>query len=168
MRLRSSTSIFGYPLVDIAFGRDLDAEETYGHAKGVIAFGDVSTGLFAFGQYSRGLIFAFGQYAFGLFSFGLFSCGVVTAGFACLGVFSGGGISIGVFAMGFVAIGYSAYGVIGVGVDPGGLYRWQWAFKSASMFVGSVAGGLAICFRRILSGPRQTTASSSATNQEAV
>jgi serine/threonine protein kinase len=168
VRLRSSTSVLGYPLVDIAFGRDLDAEETYGHAKGVIAFGDVATGLFAFGKYSRGLIFAFGQYAFGLFSFGLFSCGVVTTGFASLGIFSGGGISIGVFAMGFVAIGVFAYGVIGVGVDPGGLYRWQWAFKSTSLFLGSVAGGLAICFQRIFPLLGQKTASSSAANQEAV
>ena len=36
----------GYPLVDIAFGRDNDAEETFGHAKGVIAFGDVARDCF--------------------------------------------------------------------------------------------------------------------------
>ena len=135
VRLRSSSSLFGYPIVDIAFGRDTNAGETRGHAKGVIAFGDTATGLFAFGRLSRGLIFAFGMYTFGLCTFGLVGCGIVSCGLISLGVWSGGGLSIGWYAFGAIAIGYKCIGFVAAGMYPLGNYRWQWTIKAAETVI---------------------------------
>ena len=131
VRLRSSSSFLGYPVVDIAYGRDNDTGEIRGHAKGVIAFGDTATGLFAFGRYSRGLIFAYGLYAVGFASFGLLSCGIIGCGLISCGIFSAGGLAIGWYACGAIAIGYKAVGLIAFGIHPFGAYRWQWARTAA-------------------------------------
>lgn len=140
VRLRSSSSLLGYPVVDIAYGRDNDAGETRGHAKGLIAFGDTATGLFAFGKFARGLIFAYGLYAIGLSSFGLFSCGIIGCGLISCGVLSAGGMAIGWYACGALAIGYKAIGLVAFGIHPFGAYRWQWAktaLDAAIRLIGS-------------------------------
>lgn len=107
IRRRSQKTIFGLPLYDIAFGPDLEAGELRGHAKGVVAIGDVATGGLAIGGLASGGI-AIGGLACGLFSLG--GCA-----FGLLGVM--GGVALGGFAMGGVAIGLKAMG--GVEIDPG-------------------------------------------------
>ncbi len=126
VRLRSATSVMGFPIVDIAYGRDNDAGETHGHAMGVIAFGDTATGLFAFGKYSRGLIFAYGVYAVGMFSFGLFALGLIGCGLISCGFWATGGLAIGWYSFGAIAIGCHAVGFIAAGVHSLGAFRWQW------------------------------------------
>lgn len=123
VRLQSATRIAGFPLVDIAFGRDLEKNEELGHAKGVIALGDRATGIFAYGKFARG-IFALGMYAVGLFSCGMFAFGVLTAGFVSLGVFSSGALAIGYGAFGFLSIGYWALGMFAFGYKAFGPFSW--------------------------------------------
>jgi serine/threonine protein kinase len=124
VRLQSSTKIGGYPIVDIAFGRDHDRTEEFGHARGIIAFGDRATGVFAIGGYARG-VFASGLYAVGIFTFGMFSFGFASVGLFSAGFFAGGGLSVGLYASGLIAIGYKAIGMVSIGLKAslGGI-RW--------------------------------------------
>src|SRR5688572_11826068 len=74
-RYRSKATLFGWPVIDVALGpKD---GELRGHAKGVIAIGDIATGGIALGGLARGVI-AVGGAAFGAFSLGGFSFGLVT------------------------------------------------------------------------------------------
>ncbi len=124
VRLQSATKVMGFPLVDIAFGRDHDRLEDSGHAKGIIAYGDRATGVIAVGGFARG-VFAFGLYAIGLVSFGMFSAGLFTAGLFSLGLFTSGGLAIGLYAFGLMAIGYKSIGLFSLGLKSWGLYRWS-------------------------------------------
>ena len=45
VRWTSSATILEYPLVCIALGPDLASNEARGHARGIIAIGDIATGL---------------------------------------------------------------------------------------------------------------------------
>ncbi len=124
VRLRSSTTILGLPLVDVAIGSNPERTEETGHARGIVAFGDRATGVIAVGSMALG-VFAFGARAIGVVSLGMFSVGVVTAGLISCGVFAGGGLTVGLFASGFVAIGYRAIGMITIGWESAwGVYRW--------------------------------------------
>jgi len=49
IRYRSSASLANIPLLSIALGPDLEKGEWRGHARGIIAIGDVATGVIAFG-----------------------------------------------------------------------------------------------------------------------
>ncbi len=126
VRLQSATKIMGFPLVDIAFGRDREKGEEFGHAKGVIALGDRATGIVAYGGFARG-VFALGLYAVGGVASGLFAVGVVTAGMLSVGVFSTGGISIGYTAFGLIAIGYWSLGMVALGAKALGPISWSLA-----------------------------------------
>lgn len=124
-RYVSPTRIFGLPLVHIATGPD--EHNKRGHAKGIVAVGDIATGFFAFGGVARGLV-AFGGLAVGLVSFGGLGIGLAIAmgGWAVGGLAVGGG-SLGVVAQGGGAIGYvadggGAYGYIARGGGAGGTY----------------------------------------------
>ena len=52
-RLESKTKIFGLPLYSIAFGGDPEKNEKFDRAKGIIAIGDIATGIFAVGIFTR-------------------------------------------------------------------------------------------------------------------
>jgi serine/threonine protein kinase len=124
VRLQSSTKIGGYPIVDIALGRDHDRTEEFGHAKGIIALGDRATGVFAIGGFARG-VFASGLYSVGIFSFGMFSFGFASAGLFSAGWFAGGGLAVGLYASGLIAIGYKAIGMVTIGLKSSlGGFRW--------------------------------------------
>lgn len=110
VRMRSTKSICGLPLCDIAIGPDFDKNEIRGHARGVIAIGDIATGVMAVGGLARGFI-AIGGLALGAFTLGGCSLAVFIAigGFA-LGTVAFGGAAVGVVAVGGAALGYYACG----------------------------------------------------------
>lgn len=124
-RYNSPTRVFGLPLISIANGPH--GNEKHGHAKGIIAMGDMATGWVAFGGVARG-IFAFGGVAIGLFSFGglalglMLACGGFALGGLTLGGFNLGGYATGGFATGIVAEGGMAFGVYA----RGGMARGQY------------------------------------------
>jgi len=98
---KTRASLFGIPLVCIAYGRD----ERGGP---MVAKGFVAIGQFAFG----GL--AIGQFGFGLISIGQFAVGLVAFGQLALSLLVGfGQIAVGTFAIGQFVIGKFARGQIG-------------------------------------------------------
>jgi hypothetical protein len=116
IRKRASWGLGDIPFYDIALGADAEHGELRGHAKGVIAIGDLATGFLALGGLARG-VFAFGGLAAGLVSFGGLSIGLLSAigGLAIGGLAVGGG-AVGGAAIGGGAAGYYACGGGAVGV----------------------------------------------------
>ena len=96
---RSKATLFGLPLVHIAFGID----PTTGRkriAKGLFAIGDIADGVFAFGGVAMGGI-VWGGMSIGLVSIGGLALGMLFAfGGLAIGGFSFGGASLGVIALG--------------------------------------------------------------------
>jgi hypothetical protein len=110
IRKRSSASIGGLPLYEVALGPDIERGESRGHAKAVFAIGDLATGIVAVGGLARGLI-AIGGMALGAISFGGLSVGVLGAiGGLAIGSAALGGAAIGGVAIGGGAAGYYACG----------------------------------------------------------
>lgn len=102
---KSSTTLFGLPLVHINVGR-------FGlyRARGIIAVGNVATGLVSIGLISAGLL------SFGCLSLGLLAMGAAALGLAALGgVALGAGIAAGGLAVGWLAIGGLSKGVYAAG-----------------------------------------------------
>jgi predicted RNA-binding Zn-ribbon protein involved in translation (DUF1610 family) len=76
-RYKSRATLFGWPVVHVALGpKD---GELRGHAKGIIAIGDIATGGIAIGGFARGVV-AVGGMALGLFSMGGLAVGLLCAG----------------------------------------------------------------------------------------
>ena len=113
---RSPTTIFGVPLVHIAYGRDPRTGQRR-IAKGIVAIGDIAVGVLALGGTAFGAI-AFGGVAIGLVSIGGCAFGLTLA----LGGLAMGGIAIGGLAIGGLAFGGFAAGYYAVG--GGGLARF--------------------------------------------
>jgi hypothetical protein len=115
-RYQSKAKIFGVPVVSIALGPH--GREMRGHARGLIAIGDIATGGIALGGIARGVV-ALGGMAIGICSFGGMSIGL-------LGAFGGlaisGGIAIGGLAIGTIAIGGGAVGLLAQGGGAFGMY----------------------------------------------
>jgi hypothetical protein len=117
VRIRSSRTVWGLPLYDIALGPDLERGESRGVARGIIAIGDIAMG---------GL--ALGGAALGIVAFGGASIGVVALGGAGIGLLLGigglgiGSIAIGGGAIGAIAFGGGALGFIAVGSASFGYY----------------------------------------------
>ena len=111
VRRRSSRTLLGLPLYDVALGPDPEAGEIRGHAKGFIAVGDIATG-----------VFACGGVAFGLIAAGGLAIGGVCLGGAAIGLLFGlGGLATGALAFGGSANGFVAIGGGAVGYyDAGG------------------------------------------------
>lgn len=107
-RWRSRAKLFGWPVIDIAFGPH--GTEMRGKARGIIAIGDMATGGVAMGGAARGII-AVGGVAFGVCAAGGMAVGLFTAcgGLAIGGVAAGGG-AVGVLASGGGAAGIVAQG----------------------------------------------------------
>ncbi|MCA9255515.1 MAG: hypothetical protein KDA33_07745 [Phycisphaerales bacterium] len=132
-RYQSDIILFGLPLVSIATGPS--ADEAYGRAKGIIAFGDIATGWLAVGGRATGIIaiggvaigiLSLGGMSLGLIAFGGMAIGGIASGGGAIGVVAHGGGAVGVVARGGGAFGYYAHGggvwgkhIIGPGVrDP--------------------------------------------------
>jgi len=86
---KSEKTIYGYPLVHIAFGRN--AKGKLRVAKGIIAIGQFAIGAITFAQFGIGVIFGFGQCIFGLTAIAqmavalLFGCGQLSTGYVAIG-----------------------------------------------------------------------------------
>ena len=124
-RYRSKATLFGLPVIHIAFGpKD---GELRGRAKGIIAIGDIATGFIALGGLARGLVavggFAFGGFAIGGMAIGLFTAiaGMAVGGMA-LGGMAVGILATGGGAVGFMAQGGGAYGYYARGGEAGGAH----------------------------------------------
>lgn len=110
---KSRQTVYGYPLVHIAFGRD--AQNRWRVAKGVIAIGQFGIGLITFAQFGIGVLFGFGQFMLGL---------TAIAQFAITGLFGLGQFATGYIAIGQLALGYYTLAQIGYG-----RYLWSQAAK---------------------------------------
>ena len=110
LRKRSSRTLFGLPLYDIAIGPDPDTGALRGHARGIIAIGDLATGVVALGGLVRGVV-AVGGVALGLLSLGGLSIGLLLAiGGGAIGTVAIGGGAAGLVAIGGAAAGHYACG----------------------------------------------------------
>jgi hypothetical protein len=111
IRRRASLSIGALPLYEIAGRRQMR-----GHARGIIAIGDVAYGVVAIGGYARGIV-AIGGLAAGIVSIGGLSVGLLSAfGGLAIGGFALGGAALGGVAVGGSAAGYYACGPASAGV----------------------------------------------------
>lgn len=105
VRKRATWGLGNLPMYEIAVGPDPERGEARGHARAIVAIGDIATGFVAVGAWARGVV-AFGGLATGLFSFGGLSIGVLAA----VGGLAIGGLAFGGGAVGAVAIGGGAVG----------------------------------------------------------
>jgi hypothetical protein len=117
VRKRASWGIGGLPFYHIALGSDFSRGELRGHAKGVIAIGDLATGFLAIGGLARGVV-AIGGLAAGAVSIGGLSLGVLLA----LGGLAIGGVAFGGGALGGVAVGGGAVGYYACGGGTAGAH----------------------------------------------
>lgn len=72
---KSQKTLYGWPLVHIAVGRDAGGRLRV--AKGVIAIGQFAVGLVTVAQFGVGLLFGFGQFIFGLTALAQFAVALV-------------------------------------------------------------------------------------------
>lgn len=92
---RSPQSLGGLPLIHVSLGgRGQDGRYRPGHARGIIAIGDIAVGFVAVGGVAVGLI-AIGGAGIGLLAVGAVAIGVVAVG----------GVAVGLLAVGAVAAG---------------------------------------------------------------
>ncbi len=104
---KSATSVYGWPLVQVAFGRKNGRLRV---AKGIIAIGQFAIGLFTFAQFGIGIIFGFGQFMLGATAIAQFA---ISAFFA-----------VGQFATGYVAIGQIVFGYYALAQVALAWYGW--------------------------------------------
>jgi hypothetical protein len=117
IRRRATIAIAHWPLYEIALGSDRGRGQPRGHAKAIVAIGDVASGVIAIGGYARGVI-AIGGLATGFVSIGGLSLGLLSA----LGGLAIGGLSLGGAALGGVAVGGSAAGYYACGPISAGIH----------------------------------------------
>ena len=117
IRKRSDRSYWGLPLYHIALGPDPEKGELRGHARGIIAIGDIATGGLAVGGIARGVV-AFGGLALGL----VLGFGGLSTGLLAIGGLAVGGIAIGGGAVGGIAVGGGAVGYYAVGGGAAGAH----------------------------------------------
>lgn len=102
---KSRTTICGYPVVHIAYGRD--ARGRLRVAKGVIAIGQFAIGLITIAQFGVGFLFGFGQFFVALTAVAQ----VAITPLCGIGQFATGYVAMGQMAVGYYALGQIAYGV---------------------------------------------------------
>ncbi len=105
IRYRSEACLGSIPLVSIALGPDPAKGEWRGHARGILAIGDIATGGIAIGGLAMGGL-SIGGLAIGFASFGGLALGVLLA----IGGGAVGGTAFGGAAVGRVAVGGAALG----------------------------------------------------------
>ncbi len=103
VRWQSKARFFGFPLCEVALGPNAAHGQRIGHARAVIAIGNIADGVIAVGGISRGIV------AIGGVSLGVASVGGVSMGLAA----ALGGVAIAPLALGGVAIGVLARGGAG-------------------------------------------------------
>jgi hypothetical protein len=113
-RFRTKTTLFGLPLVDVAFGAT--HQETKGSARGIFAIGDTAKGFVAIGGHATGIV-AIGGTAFGVFALGGVAIGLVSSwGGVSVGAMASGGIVLALLGCGGLCIGIVAAGGVCVGI----------------------------------------------------
>jgi hypothetical protein len=100
---KSQKTLYGWPLVHIAFGRN--AKGRLHVAKGVIAIGQFAVGIVTVAQFGVGILFGFGQFIFGL---------TALAQIAVALMFGIGQIATGVAAVGQLVIAWYGLGQVGL------------------------------------------------------
>lgn len=113
---RSSTEIFGWPLIHIAYGYDPETMRPR-VARGIIAIGNLAVGVIAVGALAMGGL-VFGGVGVGLFVFGGLAIGGVALGGMALALYlAAGGLAVSmVYAIGGLAI--APHAISSMGVDP--------------------------------------------------
>ncbi|AEB08412.1 zinc ribbon domain-containing protein [Desulfobacca acetoxidans] len=96
---RSERTVWGYPLVHVAFGKDARGKRRV--AKGIIAIGQFAVGVITVAQFGVGLLFGFGQFIFGFTALAQFAVALAAG--------------VGQFASGYVAIGQLVLAYYGLG-----------------------------------------------------
>src|SRR5436309_13817064 len=115
---KSETTIWGIPLVHIAYGRDEYGKQRV--AKGIIAIGQFAIGGITIAQFGVGILFGFGQFILAPLAIGQFAFALAAVGqFAITLVFG-----LGQFATGYVAIGQVAFGEWVLGQGGWGSHLW--------------------------------------------
>jgi hypothetical protein len=114
IRRRSSKTLFGLPLLDIAIGPDPAKGQVRGHARGIIAIGDIATGWLAIGGIACGIVAVGGLAAGGLCIAGV-GIGLAVLGGVAAGGLAFGGVAVAAVALGGCAIGYYATGGFALG-----------------------------------------------------
>jgi hypothetical protein len=104
IRYRSKLSLFGWPLVCIAFGPDAANHEARGTARGLVAIGDIACGLIAIGGIAGGGI-SIGGLSAGLLGIGGVSLGGLILGGVAIGYIAAGGVAVGEYARGGAVAG---------------------------------------------------------------
>lgn len=106
---KTKASVFGFPLVHIAFGKDSSGRQRV--AKGVVAVGKIAFGLIAVAQFGVGILIGLGQFVCGLVVFGQIALGLITG--------------IGQVAVGYLAVGQFVVGIYGLGQFGWADYLWS-------------------------------------------
>ena len=109
IRKRAHVGLLGLPLWEVAIGPDPGRGESRGHARAILAIGDLATGCIAIGGLARGGIAA-GGLSVGIVSFGGVALGGVAIGGLGVGVVALAGLAVGLVAVGGLAIGHYALG----------------------------------------------------------
>src|SRR4029453_13667066 len=101
---KSDRTLFGYPLVHIAFGRDAQGKLRVG--KGIVAVGQFAKGAFVLAQFGVGAVAGIGQFVVAPIAVGQFALGIVAIGQFGIGILAGVGmIATGLWAEGGVGRG---------------------------------------------------------------
>lgn len=103
-RWTSRIRIGSWPLIAIAVGADPERGQMRGHARGVIALGDIATGIIAVGGVAWGGL-VLGGLAIGVIPIGGFAMGGLVLGGAAIGAVAVGGLAVGYYALGGAAYG---------------------------------------------------------------
>ena len=106
---KSERTLYGLPLVHIAFGRN--AKGKLRVAKGIVAIGQFAIGVFTFAQIGVALIFGFGQVIFAPLVIAQVAIGLI--------------FGLGQLATGYVAIGQLVVAYYGIGQT--GLAHFLWS-----------------------------------------
>ena len=115
IRKRSDRVLWGLPLYEIAVGPDPERGEVRGHARAIIAIGDIATGVFRTGRFcprTRCRWRRSGGCDVPWWGFNWRSVGYRWFGNRSIGR---GGVAVGVIAVGGVALGYYACGGAALG-----------------------------------------------------
>ena len=108
---KSRTTVWGYPLVHVAFGRN--ARGRLRVAKGVIAIGQFAVGVITVAQFGIGLLFGFGQFFLALTAVAQVALTPVCG----IGQLTTGYLAIGQLAVGYYALGQITYAVHGWSIN---------------------------------------------------
>jgi hypothetical protein len=101
---KSKQTLFGLPLVHVAFGRNANGKLRV--AKGIVAVGQFAIGAVTVAQFGVGAVLGIGQFVIAPLALGQFAFGLLAAGQFGIGILAGAGM----FATGIVAKGMATFG----------------------------------------------------------